>query len=86
MRMFRALIRHTSVALAGFVVGAAALYIASIRGGPPLETWHLVKLDNEFRAESGSGDDSFPDYLEREQRLFDELEAEDYAKTPTGPR
>jgi alpha-beta hydrolase superfamily lysophospholipase len=47
-----------------------------------LHLWHKVDLDEEFTTKSDVSD--FAGYLELEQRLFDQLESEVYAKTPPG--
>ncbi|MBT8444285.1 MAG: alpha/beta fold hydrolase [Gammaproteobacteria bacterium] len=54
-------------------------FFAALVGGiwllenrPDLDLWHTVKLDEEFRAESGI--DTFADYLALEERLFAQLD------------
>ncbi len=72
-------------AVLGFVVGAAALYIHTVRSGPPLEIWHTGKLTGEFTAERADEVRSFDDYLRLEDALFAELEEKIYGNTATGP-
>ena len=53
-------------------------------GGPPLEPWHTVRLSNEFTAKDIDDVKTFEDYLALEDRLFQEVRDEVYAKVPTG--
>ena len=48
-----------------------------------LKPWHTAGLGDDF--EAGRQTDSFADYLEAEQRAFEELDKEVYAKIETGP-
>ena len=65
------------------VVLAAVCVVAC--GGQPLETWHTAKLSSEFTAKMSDEVVTFEDYLALEERLFQELQDEVYAETPTGP-
>jgi len=65
-------------------VGALSLYVRSVRSGPPLELWHTVELETEFRADRVGEIASFEDYLALEQRLFVELDERVYARTTRG--
>jgi alpha-beta hydrolase superfamily lysophospholipase len=68
-----------------FIVAALCVQACS-NGGRELEVWHTVELDEEFTADmAGQQVRNFEDYLELEERLFQELEDEVYAVTPTGP-
>jgi alpha-beta hydrolase superfamily lysophospholipase len=60
------------------------LYIQGC-SGPALKPWHTEKLHAEFT--SGKTDEirNFADYLQLEDALFAQLEAEIYAHTATGP-
>ena len=57
-----------------------AVYVLNQRAD--LHLWHKVDLDEEFTRKSDVTD--FAGYLNLEQRLFDQLETEVYAKTPPG--
>lgn len=46
------------------------------RSKPALALWHTVSLASEFRAQHGGPKTSFADYLEREARVFEDLESE----------
>jgi alpha-beta hydrolase superfamily lysophospholipase len=59
---------------------AIAIYVLENRAD--LNIWHEVDLDEEFTTRSGIAD--FQGYLDLEQRLFSQLEAEVYARTPPG--
>lgn len=82
-RMFRYVLLSSYVivifATGAFVAlaGAAILYINS---KPDLSIWHRADLDNEFTAKSGLKD--FREYLELENRLFEELKREVYDEIP----
>jgi pimeloyl-ACP methyl ester carboxylesterase len=53
--------------------------------GNPLELWHEVYLDEEFRAQDLNEVATFRDYQRLEDRLYQQLETEIYAEVPTGP-
>ena len=71
--------------LAGILVGAAGVSFYLARSGPALERWHDDELDSEFTTRLENEIRSFDDYLALEDRLFEELDAEIYARTPRGP-
>jgi alpha-beta hydrolase superfamily lysophospholipase len=50
-----------------------------------LETWHTVKLTEEYRGDKTDDVQSFDDYLELEDRLFEELDDKVYSTVGTGP-
>ena len=78
---------YLGVGAAGFIGGALLCYILMIRGGPSLETWHQERLDAEFtRSQFRNGEiRDFEDYRELEDRLFEQLDRQVYAKNKTGP-
>jgi len=53
-------------------------------GGQPLEPWHTSKLSSEFTAKMSDEVSTFDEYLLLEDLLFQELQDEIYADTPTG--
>lgn len=69
----------------GFVVGAAVLYIHTVRSGPPLAAWHTEELTAEFTAARADEIRSFAEYQRLEDVLFAQLEEYVYARTATGP-
>lgn len=69
----------------GFFFGVLAIYIVTVRGGPPLQLWHTEELTSEYSEENADEIRTFDDYLELEDRLFAELDEKIYAKTKTGP-
>jgi alpha-beta hydrolase superfamily lysophospholipase len=79
------LARSLAVALLGFVVGCTAIFVFWARSGPPLELWHTVELESEYRVATSTEVGSFADYLALERRLFTELDTRVYAHTATGP-
>ncbi len=62
----------------GFVV-LLVIVILYLNSRTDLAVWHEAELEEEFTA--GSGIEAFPDYLALEDRLFEELDREVYAKT-----
>lgn len=73
--------------LVGGIAVAVVLYVYELQSRPPLGPWHTADLDEEFRA--GLAKDSvktLDDYLRLEQRLFDELNEEVYARVSPGDR
>ncbi len=73
------------VAIIGFLLGAAALYIIKVRGGPSLELWHTEELTAEFTARNADEIQDFDAYLRLEEDLFAQLEDQIYARVGTGP-
>jgi len=67
------------------IVVAALLLGLQGRNGPPLEAWHTEHLSAEFTARKADEIRTFDDYLDLEDRLFDQLQEEVYAATETGP-
>ncbi|MGB5999479.1 MAG: alpha/beta hydrolase [Thermoanaerobaculia bacterium] len=72
------------VAILGFVLGAVALYIVKVRGGPDLELWHTEKLTAELTARRADEIPTFADYLQLEEELFAQLDEQVYARVGTG--
>ena len=68
----------------GCLLAAAALFALGC-GGPSLKPWHKERLTAEFTAEKLDDIRSFEDYRRLEDRLFDQLKEEVYARTDTGP-
>jgi len=65
--------------VAGILAGAAVLLVLAAatliqRSKPALSLWHTVHLRSEFQADDAEDDVSWADYLELENRLFEELE------------
>lgn len=83
-RALSGLLRYGGAALLGGLFGAIVIYLLWARSGPPLEPWHLVEFDEEFRA--GDPIDTLADYLALEDRVFRELDAKVYSHAPeAGP-
>jgi len=51
----------------------------------PLEPWHTEKLNEEFTQEKAQEVISFAEYLQLEDRLFEQLDEKVYAHSETGP-
>ena len=60
-----------------FVLGAF-----DARRMPDLELWHTAELKSEFAADESDSITTFQAYLEKEERLFQELQREIVAKAP----
>jgi alpha-beta hydrolase superfamily lysophospholipase len=67
----------------GLVVGITVLVVI-LNKRPDLSVWHRADLEAEFSARSDVA--TFPDYLALEERLFEELQEEVYAKTEPSER
>ncbi|MBY6107107.1 alpha/beta fold hydrolase [Ferrimonas balearica] len=67
----------------GTVVAALALGVFWLNSKPDLALWHTTVLKQEYRADNG--DATFSDYLQREERLFSELEQRVYRRTDRLP-
>lgn len=76
---------HPIRSIQDWIAGAMVLLIVQGCGAPELESWHTVKLDEEFTVDRADEIRSFDEYLRLEDALFAQLEAEVYADTPTGP-
>lgn len=64
--------------LLGAVVVIVILGVVELNNRPDLSVWHQTVLDEEFRANSGLTD--FGQYLELEERLFEQLDQLIYQK------
>ena len=51
---------------------------------PALNIWHTTPLTAEFTSDDATPDRTLQDYLDQEERLFDELQAEIYDPAPAG--
>ncbi len=67
-----------------FIVLSITLLLQGCSGSA-LKPWHRVSLTEEFNAGMTDEIRSFEDYLQLEDRLFQELDEKVYAKTGTGP-
>ena len=63
----------------------ASLLFVQACSGPPLKPWHTEKLTEEFTATQADEVQSFADYQQLEQRLFNQLDEKVYAEVETGP-
>jgi len=85
LRLAQRILSNLGIALLGAVVAAVLAYVLWARSQPPLQRWHEVDLDTEFTAAQADAIVTLDDYLALEARVFDEMDVEVYAKTPTGP-
>ncbi len=74
-----------SMAIGIAITLLAALYYYA-HSLPNLNTWHTVKLDNEFTSDKYNQTKTFADYLKLEQKLFDEIQQKVYQKLPASER
>ncbi len=63
------------------LIGLGTALVVRVDSWPALKPWHLAKLDAEFRAPDAATDRTFDDYRKREDRLFEQLRNEVYART-----
>ena len=83
MRVLRAghrLIRYLLVSLPGALIVIIALLVFELESRPDLSVWHQTVLDQEFSADSELK--NFDEYLELEERLFEQLDQQIYQKIP----
>jgi alpha-beta hydrolase superfamily lysophospholipase len=85
IRTAKRLLGALGLALSGVVVAIVIGYVLWARAQPPLQPWHEVDLDAEFTATDAPEVESLADYLALEARVFEQLDKEIYAQTPTGP-
>lgn len=78
LRKARRLIRVLLSSLLGAVVFAVVLVEIELINRPDLSVWHTTVLDQEFSVDSEL--DNFAQYLELEERLFEQLDREIYQK------
>lgn len=74
--------RLVGYGLVGAVIALVVSVIVALEKRADLGIWHEVELDQEFTSDSGVED--FEGYLELEDRLFEQLDREVYAKTSAG--
>ena len=79
-RIFRTLLSS----LLGALVVIIVLAVIELNSRPDLSVWHTTVLDQEFRADSGLK--SFGEYLELEDRLFQQLDRLIYQKVKKSDR
>ena len=72
------LIRRLLLSLLGALVVIVVLGVVELNNRPDLKVWHKTVLDQEFRADSGVK--NFGQYLELEDRLFEQLDKQIYQK------
>lgn len=77
--LVRKSLTHLIAALLGSLAMAITAFVLYLEGQQDLDLWHTVKLDEEYREDSGLS--GLADYLELEERLFRQLEEEVYAQT-----
>jgi alpha-beta hydrolase superfamily lysophospholipase len=70
-------------ALIGGLVVLVVVLVVAVRNMPSLEIWHTANLDEEFTARSRVR--TFADYLQREERVFEQVEREVFARAERGP-
>ncbi len=84
LRSSRRLLRMVLSSLLGAFVVLIIVMVSMLNNRPDLEIWHTLELENEFRAELNL--QNFHEYLELENRLFEELDQEIYQKADTKNR
>lgn len=78
LRMSHRLIRQVLLSLLGALLVIIVLGVLELNSRPDLSVWHETVLDEEFTADAGL--QTFDEYLELEERLFDQLDREIYQK------
>src|SRR5512141_512461 len=76
--------RLAASAALGLVVIGAAVWLYFALNGPEPQPWHRVELKEEFTAADADRVKSLADYRRLEDRLFEELRRQVYAKVVPG--
>jgi hypothetical protein len=88
--MMRRLLKHLSLFILygslGVLGTAIGLYVYALEQRPDLKPWHLADLDQEFEAKDSQEGFDFADYLDLEDRLFEQLNTEVYERVPVSER
>jgi len=83
-------VKHVTLAIAYGLLGSTlvlvGLYIYTLNNRPDLKVWHRAELDAEFQAERADDFGSLDDYLELEERLFQQLEEQVYLNVDDADR
>lgn len=75
--------KYLAVWLCGVFIAGVIAYVFVVSNRSDLSVWHLVKLDEEYSADSDVK--SYAEYLALEERLFKQLDSLVYGKVPQGP-
>lgn len=90
MIFIRRFVKHLLLAIAygllGSSIGLVGFYAYMLENRPDLKIWHLAELDSEFQAEQAANIGTLADYLDLEERLFQQLEEEVYARIAESDR
>ena len=86
LNLFRRIVKMLLYTAFGTIVGAVALYIHMMNDRPDLHDWHTVKLDEEFTEKKAGTITSFSDYLQLEERLFEQMQDRIKIDTDAAPR
>lgn len=81
MRLLKFILKATSFTALGSLITIVVLYSYYLDGRPDLKPWHTVELGEEFTVSKTQDVQTFGDYLQLEDRLFQQLKKEVYAKT-----
>lgn len=71
-------LRIAGIAVSGVILVALGAGIVLLNQKPDLSAWHTAKLDEEFTRKSSLA--TFEDYLELENRLFEQVEEKIYSR------
>lgn len=85
--MKRSLVKHALLLLGygalGVVVTLGAVYVSRLQDRPELQVWHQTILDAEYSAAESSSVQSLDDYLVLESALFEQLDQQIFARSPS---
>ena len=76
-------LKYLAAWLCGVFIAVVIAYVMLLNDRPDLSVWHVVELDAEYSADSEVT--SFAEYLQLEQRLFEQLGTLVYDKVASGP-
>jgi len=78
LHISRRFVRRVLLSLFGALLVIIVLGVLELNNRPDLSVWHETVLDEEFRADAGLK--TFDEYLELEERLFNQLDREIHQK------
>ncbi len=83
-KLVRRGIRAVAYSAFGAVLALVVVFVVYLNNRADLDVWHLAELDEELKA--GSGVETFTEYLQLEERVFQQLDELVYAKVPPEKR
>lgn len=77
------LLKYLAAWICGAFIAVVTAYVVMLNNRPDLSVWHVVELDEEYSEDSAVR--NYAEYLQLEQRLFEQLGTLVYDEVPPGP-